>query len=170
MNSTNNLSIIVAIGKNNEIGFKNQLLWHISEDLKHFKQITSGKPVVMGENTWFSLPKRPLPNRRNMVLTLNKEATFEGAETFFSIPDFVAATNNEEEVFVIGGAMIYKQCMPIASKLYITHVLGNFEADTWFPEIESNTWNLEEKSAIFNDLTSNLSYYFAEYKRKKMTI
>lgn len=166
MNSTNNISIIVAIGKDYEIGLKNQLLWHISDDLKHFKQITSGKPVIMGENTWFSLPKRPLPKRRNIVITHNREAIFEGAETLFSIDEALQAVASEEEVFIMGGASIYKQFMPLASKLYITHVMENFEADTWFPKIESSVWNLSEKSELFLDPETNLSYYFAEYLRK----
>jgi dihydrofolate reductase len=162
----NNLSIIVAIGKDYEIGLKNQLLWHISDDLKHFKQLTSGKPVIMGENTWFSLPKRPLPKRRNMVLTLDKEAVFEGAETLFSIDEALQAVASEEEVIVMGGASIYRQFMPLASKLYITHVMENFEADTWFPKIESSEWSLINKSDLFLDSESQLSYYFAEYHRK----
>lgn len=166
MDSVNNLSIIVAIGKDYEIGLKNQLLWHISDDLKHFKQITSGKPVIMGENTWFSLPKRPLPKRRNMVLTLNKDAHFEGAEMAYSIDEAMQAIASEEEVVVMGGAMVYKQFMPLASKLYITHVMENFEADTWFPKIEASEWSLINKSEIFVDPESQLHYYFAEYHRK----
>ncbi len=162
----NNISIIVAIGKDYEIGKENQLLWHISNDLKHFKQITSGKPVIMGENTWFSLPRRPLPNRRNIVLTLDKTAHFDGAEEMHSISEAVNAVKKEAEVFVIGGAMIYKQFMEVASKLYITHVLENFEADTWFPQIEEKTWSLTDKSEQFLDEASGLSYYFAEYQRK----
>lgn len=162
----NNISIIVAIGKDYEIGKENQLLWHISNDLKHFKQITSGKPVIMGENTWFSLPRRPLPNRRNIVLTLDKTAYFEGAEQMHSIEDAVDAVKGEKEVFVIGGAMIYKQFMEVASKLYITHVLQNFDADTWFPVIEENSWTLTDKSEQFLDEASGLNYYFAEYQRK----
>lgn len=166
MDSLNNLSIIVAIGKDYEIGLKNQLLWHISDDLKHFKQMTSGKPVIMGENTWFSLPKRPLPKRRNMVLTLDKAAVFEGAETMLSIEEALNAVASEEEVIIMGGASIYKQFMPLASKLYITHVMENFEADTWFPKIESSEWSLINKSDLFFDSESQLSYYFAEYHRK----
>jgi dihydrofolate reductase len=162
----NNISIIVAIGKDYEIGKENQLLWHISNDLKHFKQITSGKPVIMGENTWFSLPRRPLPNRRNIVLTLDKSARFEGAEQMHSIEEAVAAVKGEAEVFVIGGAMIYNQFMAVASKLYITHVLQNFDADTWFPVIEENSWTLTDKSEQFLDEASGLTYYFAEYQRK----
>lgn len=166
MDSVNNISIIVAIGKDYEIGLKNQLLWHISDDLKHFKQITSGKLVIMGENTWLSLPKRPLPKRRNLVLTLNKNAHFEGAETVHSINSALQAIASEEEIFIIGGAMVYKQFMPLASKLYITHVMENFEADTWFPKIEPAEWSLVNKSEIFINPDSQIHYYFAEYHRK----
>ena len=161
----NNISIIVAIGKNYEIGLKNQLLWHISDDLKHFKQITSGSPVIMGQNTWFSLPKRPLPKRRNIVLTFDKKEYFEEAEAMFSIDKVVDAIKFEKEVFVIGGAMVYKQFMPLASKLYITHVDHNFEADTWFPVINPKEWKLTHKSDQFFDETAQLSYCFAEYER-----
>jgi dihydrofolate reductase len=161
----NNISIIVAIGKNYEIGKQNQLLWHLSDDLKHFKQITSGKPVIMGQNTWFSLPRRPLPQRRNIVLTYDKKEFFEGAEAMFSIDKVMNTISFEDEVFVIGGAMVYKQFMPLASKLYITHVDSAFDADTWFPVISPKEWKLSEKSEQFKDEVSGLSYCFAEYQR-----
>lgn len=160
------ISIIVAIGKDSEIGNNNQLLWHISNDLKHFKEITTGKPVIMGKNTWLSLPFRPLPKRRNIVLTSDKAAVLEGAELMHSIEQVVDAIAAEEEVFIMGGAMVYKQFMPLASKMYITHVDANFEADTWFPEIDAHEWALSEKSEQFADEKSGLSYCFAEYLRK----
>jgi len=161
-----NISIIVAVGKNYEIGKDNQLLWHISNDLKHFKSITTGKPVIMGENTWYSLPIKPLPKRRNIVLTKNIDLKIENVELAFSIDEVLKLTKNEEEVFVIGGAMVYKQFIEIAQKLYITHVFKNFEADTWFPEIDCNIWEIKEKSDIFTDENSGLDYQFINYIRK----
>ena len=161
-----NISIIVAVGENYEIGKDNQLLWHISDDLKHFKSITTGKPVIMGENTWYSLPIKPLPKRRNIVLTKNIDLKIENVELAFSIDEVLKLTKNEEEVFVIGGAMVYKQFIEIAQKLYITHVFKNFEADTRFPEIDCNIWEIKEKSDIFTDENSGLDYQFINYIRK----
>ena len=116
------ISIIVAVAENYAIGKKGDLLCHMPADLKHFKTITSGHTVMMGERTFLSLPKHPLPNRRNIVLTDVKGKTFEGAETVYSLDEMVAKVNPDEEAFVIGGGMVYKQAMEFADKLYITHI------------------------------------------------
>ncbi len=162
----NNISIIVAVGKANEIGNENQLLWHISEDLKYFKRVTSGKTIVMGGNTWLSLPRRPLPKRRNIVLSRDVNKQYEGAEVMHSVEEVSKAVINEEEVFIMGGAMVYQHFLPIASKLYITHVLENFVADTWFPKIDNQIWRQAEKSELFLDEETGLQCFFAEYVRK----
>jgi dihydrofolate reductase len=103
------ISIIVAIAQNYGIGYKNELLAHISEDLKRFKAITGGKTVVMGRNTWFSLPKRPLPNRQNIVITNVEGEKFEGADTVYSIDEAINRCPDNAESFIMGGAMVYKQ-------------------------------------------------------------
>ena len=134
------ISIIVAVAENYAIGKKGDLLCHMPADLKHFKTITSGHTVMMGERTFLSLPKHPLPNRRNIVLTDVKGKTFDGAETVYSLDEMVAQVNPEEEAFVIGGGMVYRQMMERADKLYITHIHHSWpDADTFFPgNLEAN--------------------------------
>lgn len=140
-------SIIVAIGENNEIGLNNDLLWHIPGDLKRFKAITTGHAVIMGKRTYESLPKRPLPNRRNIVLSDDCNDCFPGAETVGSIEQLVSMCEHDEENFVIGGGMVYKQFLPMADKLYLTLVHRSFEADVFFPCIDMDEWDvLEEES------------------------
>lgn len=161
------ISIIVAVAENYAIGKKGDLLCHMPADLKHFKEITSGKTVLMGERTFFSLPKHPLPNRRNIVLTDVAGKTFEGAEAVYSIDELVAKVPANEEAFVIGGGMVYRQMMPLADKLYITHIHHSWEdADTFFPEIDAVVWkqlNAERHSA---DDKNPFDYTFAEYGRR----
>ncbi len=162
----NNLSIIVAVGKNLEIGKDNKLLWHISEDLKHFKTLTLGQTVVMGENTWYSLPKHPLPNRKNIVLSHNEDLVIDGANVFSSIDDFLDFVKTEEKVFIIGGASIYSQFIDIVDTMYITRVDMDFEADTFFPDIYDQIWNLTNGNNWKHDAESNLDYCFETYHRK----
>ena len=161
------LSIIVAIAENYAIGKKGDLLCHMPADLKHFKEITSGKTVLMGERTFFSLPKHPLPNRRNIVLTDVSDKTFEGAEAVYSIDELCAKVQGEEEAFVIGGGMVYQQMMPLADKLYITHIHHSWEdADTFFPEIRESEWRLLSAERHEADDKNPYDYTFAEYGRR----
>jgi len=168
------LSIIVAIAENYAIGKKGDLLCHLPADLKHFKDITSGKTVLMGERTFFSLPKHPLPNRRNIVLTDVQGKTFEGAEAAYSIDEMMrliavdaAEPNTEEEAFVIGGGMVYRQMMPLADKLYITHIHHSWDdADTFFPEIKESEWQLLSAERHSADDKNPFDYTFAEYGRR----
>ena len=162
------ISIIVAISQENAIGKNGQLLCHLPSDLQHFKQITSGKTVVMGERTFFSLPKHPLPNRKNIVLTDVPNKTFEGAQSVYSIEEIVDLfSKTDEEIFVIGGGMVYRQMMPFADKLYITHIHHSWQdADTFFPEIDSNTWTLTQSETMPADDKNPYDYSFAEYIRK----
>lgn len=131
--------IIVAIANQNAIGKDNKLLCHLPQDLKHFKEITNGYTVIMGRNTFFSLPKGALPNRRNIVLSPDDE-TFPNCETAHSIEEALEFCAADEKVFFIGGAMIYRQAYPIVDKLYLTKVHADFEADTFFPEIDYSCW------------------------------
>ena len=143
-------SIIVAIGNNNEIGKNNKLLWHIPEDLKKFKEITQGKTVVMGRNTFKSIGKT-LPNRNNIVLSknlqnINNKKNLEICDDFSKI--IKKYKNSVEEVFIIGGAQIYKKALElgIVEKLYISHIdFSDNEADTYFPEIDQNLWEKVEE-------------------------
>lgn len=129
------ISIIVAVGKNNAIGKNNKLLWDLPGDLQHFKKITTGHTVIMGDKTYQSIG-RPLPNRKNIILSLDEDYKVEGAEVKNSLEDVLDKyKNSEEEVFVIGGGIIYKLALPFADKLYITLVDDSPEdADTFFPD------------------------------------
>lgn len=145
-------SIIVAIGNNNEIGKNNKLLWHIPEDLKKFKEITQGKTVVMGRNTYESIGK-PLPDRHNIVLSKDLKLFSNNCNEKLEIcDDFSKIIENyknlDEEVFIIGGAQIYKKALElgIVEKLYISHIdFSDNEADTYFPEIDCNVWKKVEE-------------------------
>ena len=160
-----NLSIIVAVSENNAIGKDNNLLWHISEDLKHFKEITSGHSVLMGRKTFESLGKK-LPNRRNIVITRNPDYTAEGCEMASSLEDAVRLCAGEEEVFVIGGGEIYRQAMDMASKLYLTVVHKVYEADTFFPVIDSSCWKEISREDFSHGDKFEYPYSFIEYCRK----
>jgi dihydrofolate reductase len=146
-----NCLITSAIGRNNN------LLFHLPEDLKRFKKITSGHAVIMGKKTLYSLPGGPLPNRRNIVITDIPGETFEGCETVYSIEQAVDAVRNEQLAFVIGGGMIYRQFYPISGKLYLTMAQKDFEADTFFPEINFNEWEEISRETHFDE-KNNFSY------------
>ena len=161
-----NISIIVAIAANNAIGKNNDLLWHISNDLKRFKQLTDGHYIVMGKRTYFSLPFRPLKNRVNMVITDVPGEQIDSCLMAYSIKDAISKMDVEKENFIIGGGSIYAQFMPFANKLYITQVNKNFEADTFFPEIFPNEWNLVEKILVEDDPQNDFTYSFETYLRK----
>jgi Dihydrofolate reductase len=161
------LSLIVAAGKNNEIGKDNQLLWHLPADLKHFKQLTLHHPVVMGRNTFESLPNGALPNRTNVVLTGDKEWKRDNCLVFNSIDAALLKLINEEEVFIIGGGQIYKQTLPIADKLYLTRVHADFpDANTFFPKINMHEWKETGRETIPGDEKNKYSFTFYEYERR----
>jgi dihydrofolate reductase len=147
----NNISIIVAIAENFAIGRNNDLLFHLSNDLKRFKQITLGKPVIMGRNTLLSLPNGPLKNRRNIVISDIPGDQFEGCEMTSSIEGAIELVKNVEEAFIIGGGMIYRQFYPVAGKLYLTLVHKPFEADVYFPEINYSEWTEESREDLFDE-------------------
>ena len=136
----NNISIIVAIAENRAIGKDNRLLWHLSDDLKRFKKLTTGHTLIMGRNTFLSLPNGALPNRRHIVISDMEGESFEGCEMAHSIEEAVKLAGRIEECFVIGGGMVYKQFLPLAGKLYLTQVHESFDADTFFPEIDFSQW------------------------------
>lgn len=160
-----NLSIIVAVAQNMAIGRDNDLIWHISEDLKRFKRLTSGHTVVMGRRTWESLPKRPLPKRRNIVLTHDEAFESEGAERAGSVAKVMRMTEGEDEVFVIGGAAVYRAFLPFVTRLYVTWVWNDFDGDVFFPVIDRSVFKEVSVSERFHDEESGLYYSFAEYER-----
>ncbi|AQS07820.1 dihydrofolate reductase [Clostridium beijerinckii] len=156
------ISIIVAIAKDNVIGKDNKLLWHISEDLKRFKKITTGKKMIMGRKTFESLPGI-LPNREHIVLTRDNNFNVDSDKVTIE-HDFNSVLQRylkcEDEVFVIGGAEIYKQFLPYAKKLYLTKVDEEFEGDTYFPGINYSNYNIEYTSEKFIDEKNGLHYTF----------
>jgi dihydrofolate reductase len=157
------LSIIVAVAENNAIGKNNQLLWHLSEDLKYFKKITAGHSIIMGLNTYLSLPVKPLPNRRNIVICDDKSLKINDVEIAYSIEEAVDLVKHEEEAFVCGGASVYRQMLNLCGKLYITKVLHNFEADTFFPKLSENDWKLISESDIFEG--NGLNFKFCVFEK-----
>lgn len=166
-NPTPNLSIIVAIAQNGAIGKDNDLLWHLSGDLKRFKQLTTGHPVVMGRRTWESLPKRPLPGRRNIVFTQNHDYEAPGAEVVHSVNGlFQALKDTDDEVFVMGGAAIYRLLLPFTNRLYVTQVYHDYDADVYFPTIDMSEFTLVSIGEPMFDEASGLDYAYEEYHRK----
>lgn len=163
--TTPNISIIVAASQNYAIGKDNDLLWHISDDLKRFKALTSGHTVVMGRRTFDSLPKKPLPKRRNIVLTHDMDFVFDGVDVMHTIAEVLDAASGEEELFVIGGAAIYKQFLPFTQRLYVTWVYADFEADVYFPIIDKSLFREVSLTEKKQDEASNLWYAYAEYQR-----
>ena len=160
------ISIIVAIASNNAIGKNNDLLWHIPDDLKRFKKITADHTVVMGKNTYYSLPVRPLPRRRNIVITDCPGEVIEGAEMAYSIDMAVDMCEDQAESFVIGGGSIYRQFMDRAHRLYITRVHKDFEADTFFPDISPDEWVMRESAEVPEDPGCGLSYTYEIWERR----
>jgi len=160
-----NISIIVAIAQNFAIGKNNDLLFHLPNDLKRFKEITTGHPVIMGRNTLLSLPKGALPNRRNIVISDIPEEKFERCEMVASIEAAAAAVKDEQEAFIIGGGMIYRQFFPLAGKLYLTLVHRDFDADVYFPEIEYSEWE-EVFREDHSDEKNGFDYSYLNLKRK----
>jgi dihydrofolate reductase len=159
-----NINIIVAATVDGKIGNKGDLLFHISPDLRRFKQLTTGNTVIMGRKTFESLPKGALPNRRNIVITRQADYHAEGVETANSLDAAIALAadaNAMGEIFIIGGGEIYRQALPIATHLYMTVVDKIYdEADTVFPQINDNEWTVTELTDRLIDEKTSLPYFF----------
>ena len=158
------ISIIVAISENHAIGKNNQLLWHMPNDLKHFKDITSGRTIIMGRKTFDSVGK-PLPRRRNIVVT-RQDITIPGCEVVKSIEDGLALCKDEDEVFIGGGAEIYKLAMHLTNRIYLTIIHKSFEADTFFPEIDQKIWQEIKREDFKPDEKNPLPYSFITLERQ----
>jgi len=161
------ISIIVAIAENYAIGKNNDLLWHISEDMKLFKRITTGRTVVMGKRTFESLPRRPLPNRRNVVITDIPGERIGGCDMAYSMHEAIALCPKEEENFIIGGASVYKQFLPFTDRLYLTRVHKPFDGDVFFPEIDFSEWRLLSREDFPESDNNDFTYSFEVYDRIK---
>jgi len=161
------ISIIAAVADNYAIGKSNNLPWYLPADLKHFKQLTTGHAIVMGKRTFESLPRGPLPNRKNIVLTsIMSEGVNEGYYEADSLEDATFLCEHEEQVFIIGGATVYKQCLDKVDYLYITWIHKEFSADTYFPKINFDEWEEVKHEDHQPDENNLYSYTFSEYKRK----
>lgn len=162
------LSIIAAVAKNKVIGINNQLPWKLSADLKYFSKITTGKSVLMGRKTFFSILNmlgKPLPNRKNYVLS-KTENQLEGVQVIKDLEDFLKH-NQDEEVFIIGGASVYSQALPLVDRLYITEVDCTPAGDAFFPEFDINNWQLTSEEKHLKDDKNEYNYSFKIYDRKK---
>ena len=159
------ISLIAAVAQNRALGKDGQLLWHLPEDMRYFRETTRGKPVIMGRKTWDSLPDafRPLPGRHNIVISRNPAYDADGATLVGSLEEAVRLTQDDAEVFVIGGAEIYRQALPLAQRLYLTEVARDFDADAFFPEFSASDWTEISRSAAKN--CADLDFTFAVYQR-----
>ncbi|HBC78903.1 MAG TPA: dihydrofolate reductase [Bacteroidales bacterium] len=160
------ISIIVAVSDDYGIGKDNDLLWHIPEDMRRFRKLTMGKTIIMGKRTWESLPKKPLPGRNNIVITDIPGECIDCSVTAYSIEDALSKCRSEEEVFVIGGGSVYRQFMPIADRLYITHVHKKAPADIYFPKIDKRRWRIIEKEEYISEDDKKIPYSYVIYERK----
>ena len=158
------VSIVVAISENHVIGKDNKLLWYLPNDLKHFKDITAGHTVIMGRKTYESVGK-PLPNRRNIVIT-RQNITIEGCEVVNSIEAALALCSDEAEVFIVGGAEIYRQSLHLTDRIYLTIVHKQFDGDSYFPEIEANEWKETAREDYEPDIKNNLPYSFITFEQQ----
>ncbi len=158
------ISVIVAMAANRAIGLENKMPWHLSADLKKFKQITMGSPILMGRKTFESIG-RPLPGRKNIIISRNTYYQQPGCFVFNTIEDAFADCQQEEEIFVIGGATFYQAVLPRADRLYLTEINQSFSADTFFPEFDRDDWQEIAREDIDNDPAVDFSYSFLTLER-----
>ena len=160
------ITIVVAMGKNREIGVDNQLLWHLPKDLKHFKELTSGHPIIMGRKTYESIGK-PLPNRTNIVISRKNDWFEEGILIVGSIKEALKfAKKIDENVFVIGGGTIYEQTIDLADQLEITLVDATLGADTYFPKIDKKIWQKTQETCHEKDEKNQYDFCFQTFTKK----
>lgn len=159
------ISLIAAMAKNRVIGKNNQMPWHLPADLKHFKVITTNKPIIMGRKTFESLG-RPLPNRRNIVVTRQKDFMVQGAEVVCSIDAALALVGDAVEVMIIGGAEIYRQAISLANTMYLTMIDLDCEGDAYFPEWNLTQWQTIESESFMPDDKNPYAYRFVTFRRK----
>ena len=160
------ISIIAAIDQRNALGFQNKLLYWLPNDLKRFKALTTGNTIIMGRKTFESLPKGALPNRRNVVLSSNTTIEYPGAERFESLEAALLSCGEEEQVYIIGGAMVYQQAMAVADELCLTEINDTaLEADAFFPEIPTTLWHEKSRESHPADEKHLCSYSFVNYNR-----
>jgi dihydrofolate reductase len=158
------ISIIVAASTNNVIGVQGELPWKISDDLKRFKKLTMGKPIVMGRLTWESIG-RPLPGRQNIVITRQPDFSAEGCDVVSSPVAALDIAGDAEEIMIIGGGQIYDLFLPKAGRLHITRVHTEIEGDAFFPAIDAGSWELVDAEAIDASEANEFAFEFQTYER-----
>ena len=158
------ISLIVAMASNRVIGINGQMPWHLSADLKKFRQITCGHPILMGRKTYESIG-RPLPGRRNIIISRNPDYQVTDCEVFSDIDLAIASCDENAELFVIGGAAFYETMLPKANFLYLTEINKQFVGDTYFPEINKAQWQEIERVEISDDGSVDFSYCFLKLQR-----
>lgn len=159
------LTLIVAIGENNEIGNNGRMPWHLPSDLKHFKSLTLGKPVIMGRRTFEAIGK-PLPERRNIVVTHNRGLHVDGIEVAHSLTDALVLAAGVPEIMLIGGGELYREALPRAQRLYLTRVHARFDADTFFPELDPAEWRETAREDRAADAYNPYAYSFVTLQRR----
>lgn len=157
--------IIAAAAENNALGKDNELVWHLPDDFKRFKQLTSGHHIIMGRKTFESFPK-PLPNRTHIIITRQKNYAPENCIVVDNIKDAISKAPQNEDVFIIGGGEIYNLALPYSDKIEVTRVHGTFEADTFFPEINTDEWELVNEDFHSKDEKHNFDFTFQTFVRK----
>jgi dihydrofolate reductase len=157
------LSVIVALAKNRVIGLNNTLPWHLPEDLKRFKQLTMGHHIIMGRKTYESLG-RLLPGRQTVIVTRNPDYKVDGAIVVHSLEQAMSVSSADSEAFLIGGAELYQQSLPLAKRLYLTMIDAEFEGDAYFPEIELDHWDLLEQQDLISQ--QGWAFHYLSYQRK----
>ncbi|MCE5205837.1 MAG: dihydrofolate reductase [Porphyromonadaceae bacterium] len=161
------IGIIVALDENNGIGREGNLLCHLPNDLKHFKEVTSGHTVIMGRRTYESLPKGALPNRTNVVVTSNAAENYPGCIVVRSVEEALTRCKESEKIFIMGGGQLYRATFGLADRLYLTRIHHTFsDADTFFPEIDFDEWTLTEKEIHDADNKHRYPYTFLTYRKK----
>jgi dihydrofolate reductase len=160
------ISIIAALGRNKVIGKNNKLPWKLPADLKHFKELTLGKPIIMGQKTFESIGK-PLPGRTNIILSLDENFKPSGCIVAHSLQEALEATKGAKEVMIAGGASVYKQFLPLADRLYLTLIDADFEGDAYFPEFNWGDWEIIEKIENQPDKENPYKYTFLTLQRRK---
>jgi dihydrofolate reductase len=158
------LSIIVAMAQNRTIGINNTLPWRCPEDLKRFKALTMGHHMIMGRKTFDSIGK-PLPGRTTMVVTRNRKLQISGCVMAYSLEKAIAACAGDEEIFIVGGAELYRQAMPLVDMLYITEIRQDVEGDAHFPEFDKTEWREVAREERYQEMPQPLGYHFVTYCR-----
>ena len=162
------VAIIVAAARNGAIGRNGDMIWHLREDLRHFKKITMGGTVIMGRKTWESLPKGALPGRRNMVVSRQKGYPTPDAELFSSLEEAVEAAAHDPAVFILGGEQIYRQALPVATEVYLTRIDADAtDADAFFPDLDPEEWLLAETLGSVEATDKAPSYTFQRWTRRQ---